>query len=103
MASETTKGEIALPVNVAGTNQNAKFYVIDGDMRYNTLLGRPWIHCMRVVTSTLHQVMKFPTKDGIKTVYGEKHMTKETFAVHDVAPAPIPPPPKEPKDKKMIK
>ena len=57
MASETTKGEIILPVNVAGTIQDTKFHVIEGDMRYNALLGRPWIHNMRAVPSTLHQMM----------------------------------------------
>ncbi|XP_070022376.1 uncharacterized protein [Nicotiana sylvestris] len=41
MASETTKGEIILPVNVAGTIQDTRFHVIEGDMRYNVLLGRP--------------------------------------------------------------
>ncbi|XP_070032387.1 uncharacterized protein [Nicotiana tomentosiformis] len=49
MASETTKGEITLPVNVAGTIQETKFHVIEGDMRYNALLGRPWIHNMRAI------------------------------------------------------
>ncbi|XP_059302216.1 uncharacterized protein LOC132054183 [Lycium ferocissimum] len=44
MACETTKGEITLPINMAGTTQQTKFYVIEGDMGYNALLGRPWIH-----------------------------------------------------------
>ncbi|XP_070034197.1 uncharacterized protein [Nicotiana tomentosiformis] len=70
MVSETTKGEIILPVNVNGTIQETKFHVIEGDMRYNALLERPWIHNMRVVPSTLHQMLKFPTLDGVKTVYG---------------------------------
>ncbi|XP_019248799.1 PREDICTED: uncharacterized protein LOC109228072 [Nicotiana attenuata] len=34
MVCETTKGEITLPVNTAGTIQETKFYVIKGDMRY---------------------------------------------------------------------
>ncbi|XP_070004466.1 uncharacterized protein [Nicotiana sylvestris] len=41
MGRETTKGEIILPVNIAGTKQDRKFHVIEGDMRYNALLGRP--------------------------------------------------------------
>ncbi|XP_070025347.1 uncharacterized protein [Nicotiana sylvestris] len=97
MESETTKGEITLPVTVAGTTQNAKFHVIEGDMRYNALFGRPWIHCMREVPSTLLQMMKLSTKDGIKTVYGEQHAAREMFTVHDVVPVPIPPLAKEPK------
>ncbi|XP_070012317.1 uncharacterized protein [Nicotiana sylvestris] len=41
MACETTKGEITLPMNVAGTIQETNFHVIKGDMRYNALFGRP--------------------------------------------------------------
>nr|XP_009774585.1 PREDICTED: uncharacterized protein LOC104224600 [Nicotiana sylvestris] len=69
MAGEATKGEITLPVNISGSVQDAKFHVIGGEMRYNALLGRPWIHNMREVPSTLHQMMKFPIKDGINTVH----------------------------------
>jgi len=90
MASETTKGEIILLVNVAGTIQDTKFHVIEGDMRYNELLGRPWIHNMRVVPSTLHQMMKFPTEEGVKTVYGEQHAAKEMFVIEEVVPIPEP-------------
>ncbi|XP_070019499.1 uncharacterized protein [Nicotiana sylvestris] len=90
MASETTKGEIILPVNVARTIQDTKFHVIECDMRYNALLVRPWIHSMRAVPSTLHQMMKFPTKDGIKTIYEEHHAAKEMFAVHDSTPISTP-------------
>ncbi|XP_070040381.1 uncharacterized protein [Nicotiana tomentosiformis] len=84
MASETTKGEITFLVNVAGTIQETKFYLIKGDMRYNALLGRPWIHSMRAVPSTLHKVLKFPTSDGVKTVYGEQPTAKEMFAIDEV-------------------
>ncbi|XP_059277809.1 uncharacterized protein LOC132031990 [Lycium ferocissimum] len=52
------KGEIILPVNAAGTIRQTKFNIIDGVMRYNALLGRPWIHDMRVVPSTLHMIFE---------------------------------------------
>lgn len=71
MEYETTKGEIILLINVDGTILEMKFHVIEGDMRHNALFGRPWIHNMRVVPSTLHQVLKFPTSKGVKIVYGE--------------------------------
>ncbi|XP_070013925.1 uncharacterized protein [Nicotiana sylvestris] len=103
MASETTKGEITLQVNMASTIQNAKFHVIEGDMSYNALLRRPCIHCMRAVPSTLHQMMMFPAKDGIKIVYGEQHTAREMFAVHDVAPTPTPSTSKKPQDKQKVK
>ncbi|XP_016501339.1 uncharacterized protein LOC107819711 [Nicotiana tabacum] len=89
MASKVMKGEIALPVDMSGTIQNTKFHVISGDMRYNALLGWLWIHSMRAIPSTLHQMIKFPTKDGITTIYGEHHAAKEMFAVYQEALNPI--------------
>nr|XP_016492251.1 PREDICTED: uncharacterized protein LOC107811773 [Nicotiana tabacum] len=89
MAGEITKGEIALSVDNSGTVQDTKFHVIGGDMRYNFLLGKPWIHSMRTVLSPLHQIMKIPTKNVITTIYGEKHAAKEMFAVHQEASNPI--------------
>ncbi|XP_060190670.1 uncharacterized protein LOC132619942 [Lycium barbarum] len=83
MACETTKGEITIPISMAGTTQQTKFYLIEGDMGYNALLGRPWIHLVRAVPSTMHQVLKFPTPEGIKTVCGEQQAAKEMFAVEE--------------------
>lgn len=40
--------------------QNKTFQVLDMDLPYSLLLGRPWIHAMRVFSSTYHQCLKFP-------------------------------------------
>ncbi|XP_019241477.1 PREDICTED: uncharacterized protein LOC109221446 [Nicotiana attenuata] len=71
IACKTTKGEITLPVNTAGTIQETKFYAIEGDMRYNAQSGRAWVHNMRAIHSTSHEALKFPTPGGIKMIYGE--------------------------------
>ncbi|XP_059285966.1 uncharacterized protein LOC132039514 [Lycium ferocissimum] len=86
MASKTTKGEISLPVNIAETIQQTMIYVIEREMKYNALLGRPWIHSMRVVPSTLHQMLRFPTSEGIKKVRGEQPAAREMFAVEVASP-----------------
>nr|XP_016450069.1 PREDICTED: uncharacterized protein LOC107774914 [Nicotiana tabacum] len=99
MASEMMKGEIIIPVTMASMTQDTKFHINQGDMRYNALFGQPWIHCIRAVPSTLHQIIKFPTKDGMKTIYGEQHAARKMFAIHDVVPMLIPPPPDKPKGK----
>ena len=39
---------------------------------YSCLLGRPWIHGVEAVTSTLHQKLKYLIKRRIVTVYGEE-------------------------------
>ena len=35
------------------------FQVMDIEPSYTCFLGRPWIHAARVITSTLHQKLKF--------------------------------------------
>ncbi|XP_019228902.1 PREDICTED: uncharacterized protein LOC109209986 [Nicotiana attenuata] len=105
MASETRKKEIILPINMAGTIQDTKFHVIKGDMIYNALLKRPWIHNMREVPSTLHQMIKFLTVDSMKTVYGEQHAATEMFVVDELTPisAPSTSEKSSTKDKQMAK
>ena len=75
-------------MNADGTIQQTMFYVIEGDMKYNALLGRPWIHSMKAVPSTLHQLLKFPTPEGVKTIRGEQTAAKEMFAVDEAPPQP---------------
>ncbi|XP_059295513.1 uncharacterized protein LOC132048844 [Lycium ferocissimum] len=89
MAYETTKGKITLPVNAATVVQHTKFYLIDGEMRYNAFLRRPWLHIMRVVPSTLHQMLKFPTPKGVKIIHGEQPAAKEMFAVEEAVQTPM--------------
>jgi len=39
---------------------------------YRCLLGRPWIHSVGVVSSTLHQKLKFVVDDKLILVSGEE-------------------------------
>ncbi|XP_019260504.1 PREDICTED: uncharacterized protein LOC109238489 [Nicotiana attenuata] len=66
LASLTARGKILLPTNVEGGMKTTFFEVVDGDMGYNIILGRPWLHKMKAVPSTYHQLLKFPTLGGIK-------------------------------------
>ncbi|XP_009794173.1 uncharacterized protein LOC107817125 [Nicotiana tabacum] len=61
-SSVITKGEVVLAMFIEGLIKDTKFQVIDAYMAYNIILGRPWIHDMDVVPSTLHQVIKFPSQ-----------------------------------------
>ncbi|XP_070045710.1 uncharacterized protein [Nicotiana tomentosiformis] len=73
LASVTTRGEILLPTNVEGVMKTAIFEVVDGDMGYNIILGRVWLHEMR---AAYHQHIiscsKFPTAEGIKQIKGDQ-------------------------------
>ena len=47
-------GEIEIEVQIGPCAFNMEFQVIDISPSYNCLLGRPWIHIVGVVPSTLH-------------------------------------------------
>ncbi|XP_070040618.1 uncharacterized protein [Nicotiana tomentosiformis] len=71
LASVTTRGKILLLTNAERVMKTTLFEVVDGDMGYNIILGRPWLHEMKVVSSTYHQFLKFPTSKGIKQIRGD--------------------------------
>nr|XP_033513545.1 uncharacterized protein LOC117278214 [Nicotiana tomentosiformis] len=50
-------------------------------MAYNVILGRPWIHNMDVMPSTLHQVIKFPSKWGIQQIRGDQQTSRSINSV----------------------
>ena len=50
---------------------NAQFQVFDINTSYNLLLGRPFIHMVGAVSSTLHQMMKLIWKDEELVIHNE--------------------------------
>ena len=48
-----------------------ELHVMDITPNYNLLLGRAWLHPIRVIPSSLHQKMKIPWKGGIAVVLGD--------------------------------
>ena len=54
--------EMGIPVKVGSQTFESTFYVMDIRSSYSCLLGRAWIHGAGDVTSTLHQMLKYPVK-----------------------------------------
>lgn len=65
-------GEMDLPVKIGPQVFGTIFFVMDIQPMYCCLLGRSWILGAGVVTSTLHQKMKFPIGSKIVTICGEE-------------------------------
>jgi len=57
-------GIIALKVQLSDLYTDALFHVIDADTSYNALLGQPWLHTSKAITSTLHQYLKYNDEYG---------------------------------------
>ncbi|XP_070004290.1 uncharacterized protein [Nicotiana sylvestris] len=73
----TTREEILLPTNAKRVMKTTLFEVVECDMGYDIILGRPRLHEMKVVPSTYDQLLKFPTPEGIKQIRGDQLATRE--------------------------
>nr|XP_016451225.1 PREDICTED: uncharacterized protein LOC107775929 [Nicotiana tabacum] len=72
---------ILLLTDAEGITKMALFEEVDGDMGYNIILGRPWLHEMKAVPSTYHHMLKFPTPEGIKQIRGDQPAAREINAI----------------------
>ncbi|XP_070011112.1 uncharacterized protein [Nicotiana sylvestris] len=84
-SSVVTKGEVILMTFAECVIKDTKFQVVDMEMAYNMILGRPWIHEMDVVPSTLHQVIKFPSPWGIFQICRDQHAARNINSVTDTS------------------
>ena len=66
------RGEIDLPIQIGHQTCQVTFQLMDINPAYSCLLGRPWIHSVGVVPSTLHQKLKFIVEGHLVTVSGEE-------------------------------
>ncbi|XP_070029204.1 uncharacterized protein [Nicotiana sylvestris] len=66
-----TIGEIDLILTIGPIDFEVTFQVLDMNTSYNFLLGKPWIHAVGVVPSTLHKMVKFEHEDQEIVVHGE--------------------------------
>ncbi|KAD3642299.1 hypothetical protein E3N88_31523 [Mikania micrantha] len=69
-------GEITLGVTMGtekfNRTEELTFLVIRAPSRYNVIIGRPGISAFGAIVSTAHEMVKFPTKTGICTIYNGK-------------------------------
>ena len=48
------------------------FIVVDAFSPYTVIMGRPWLHTLGVVSSTLHQNVKYPSGDQVLEIVGSQ-------------------------------
>ena len=69
------------PVLAGPINLQTEFIVVKTSSPYNAIMGCDWLHKMRAIPSTLHQKLRFPTKDGIMELNGDQVMAKRFVLV----------------------
>ncbi|XP_062114425.1 uncharacterized protein LOC133825511 [Humulus lupulus] len=65
--------------NTLGVNLCTRFQVVNSLYAYNMILGQPWIHEMEAFPSTYHQVLRFPTKWGVKEIKGQEKDSRACY------------------------
>jgi len=74
-------GMVEFPVRADSLNVIMEFNILDVPSPYNASLGRPWIHMMRAVSFTYHQLLKYPTPFGTANIKGDQAMARTVVAV----------------------
>ena len=57
------KGMIRLPIQTSLEIMEVNFIVVDTYSPYTAIVGRPWLHTLGAVASSLHQNVKFLSGD----------------------------------------
>ncbi|XP_052878883.1 uncharacterized protein LOC128285426 [Gossypium arboreum] len=65
-------GRIEIPLLIGPNTYEVDFLVMDINPSYNCLLGRPWIHSVGAVPSSLHQKLKLVTEGRLVTINAEE-------------------------------
>jgi hypothetical protein len=71
------QGKTILPVLVGLINLQTEFIVVRASSPYNAIMGKDWLHKMKAVPSTLHQKLRFLTKDRIMELNGDQVGAKQ--------------------------
>ena len=71
------KRQIRLPMQAGSEVVKVDFIVVNSFSPYTAIVARPWLHALGVVSSTLHQKVKYPSEDRIKELVGDQSMAQQ--------------------------
>ncbi|XP_074355794.1 uncharacterized protein LOC141695449 [Apium graveolens] len=77
------EGAIKFPVTIgeepSEATQMLNFQVVKEASTYNAIMGRTGIHAFKVVPSTYHMVLKFPTRNGVGEARGDQKKARSCY------------------------
>ena len=53
------------------------FIVVDAFSPYTAIMGRPWLHSLGAVSSTLYQNVKYPSEGQVPEIVGSQSMARQ--------------------------
>ena len=74
-------GQIRLPVQVGTDMVEVDFIVMDAFSPYTAIMGKPWLHTLGAVSSTLHQKVKYLSGDQVLEIVGSQSVARQCLVV----------------------
>ena len=71
------KGQIRLPVQTGSDVVEVDFIMVDVFSPYTAIMDRPWLHSLGAISSTLHQIVKYPSRDQVLEIVGSQSMARQ--------------------------
>lgn len=89
-SSITSLGDVILLVQAGPVTLNILFSVVEDLSPFNTILGRTWLHGMKAIPSTYHQVVSFITQNGQIDLQGSQLAARQCYQIaREVGPSPV--------------
>ncbi|KAL6325980.1 hypothetical protein AAG906_038472 [Vitis piasezkii] len=80
-SSTTSLRDVILPIQAGLVILNVLFSVVEDLSSFNAILGRTWLHGMKVIPSTYHQRVSFITQDGQIDLYGSQLAARQCYQI----------------------
>ena len=71
------KGRIRLLVQAGSKVVEVDFIVVNAFSLYTVIVARPWLHTLGAISLTLHQKVKYPSKDRIEELVCDQSMARQ--------------------------
>ena len=71
------KGQIRLPMQTRTDVVEVDFIVVKAFSPYMAIMGRPWLHFLGAVSSTLHQKVKYPSGGQVLEIVESQSMARQ--------------------------
>ena len=65
-----TLGDVTLPIRASLVTQQVLFSIVGDLGLYNAIMGWAWLHLMKVIPSTYHQMVRYLTNEGQVNLLG---------------------------------
>ena len=71
------RGQIRLPIQTGSDVVEVDFIMVNAYSPYTAIVARPWLHALEVVSSTLHQKVKYPSNGQVIEIVGNQSMARQ--------------------------